>query len=220
MHRTTLVLLSIMMVLFMTACSTEPAATPEPAQEDPELVDTPIPPTPEPTATPEPKQLPETSVTAMLGTAPDTTYKVDLPSFAPMTIEEGDLPAEPGQIEARWYVDGERYVVAYVGLDYVEGDFLCPGNSILTAAGFLHVSNAPTDEGACEGFPTLTNDPAVGPVVCQGELIYVTAIPSTEQGLLFGTLEALNADGDLVGLTSNVQSIPEMPVIDLAEFCG
>jgi hypothetical protein len=220
MRRLLFFIFSIVLLVMLAACSSSPAATPEPAQEDPGPVDTPIPPTPEATATPEPKQLPETSVLAVLGTAPDTTYKVDLPSFAPMTIEQGDLPAEPGQVEARWYVAGDRYVVAYVGLDYAPGDFLCPGNSILTAAGFLHVSNAPTDDGACEGFPTLTNDPVVGPVVCQGELLYVTAIPSSEQGLLFGTLEALTEDGDLVGLTSNIQSAAEMPVLDLDDFCG
>ena len=38
MHRTSFVILSIMLVLFMAACSTGPAATPEPAQEDPEPI--------------------------------------------------------------------------------------------------------------------------------------------------------------------------------------
>lgn len=90
----------------------------------------------------------------------------------------------------------------------------------MTNAGFLHVSNSPTDEGACEGFPTLTDDPEVGPVLCQGSLLYVTAIPSTEQGMLFGTLEALSEDGALIGLTSAVESSPDLPVIDLEEFCG
>ena len=203
------------------ACSSTPAATTEPEQDAaPVPSDTPIPPTPEPTLPPEPKKLPDTPSSALLGVEPNTTYKVELGTFAALPFEESDLPAAPGAVTAQWYIAGDRYVVAYEGLEYSEGDSLCPGNSILTAAGFLHVSNAPTDEGACEGFPTLTSDPDVGPVVCQGSLLYVTAIPSTEQGMLFGTLEALSEDGALIGLTSAVESSPDIPVIDLAEFCG
>jgi hypothetical protein len=203
------------------ACSSTPAATTEPEQEaTPVPSDTPVPPTPEPTLPPEPKELPDTPVSAVLGVEPNTTYKVELGTFVALPFEESDLPAAPGDVTAQWYIAGDSYVVAYAGLDYAEGDLLCPGNSILTGAGFLHVSNAPTDEGACEGFPTLTSDSEVGPVVCQGTLLYVTAIPSTEQGMLFGTLEALTADGGLIGLTSAVESSLDIPVIDLEEFCG
>ncbi len=219
MRRTLFLTIGIFMITLLAACSSSPQATPEPAQAEGPM-DSPVPPTPEPTMTPESKQLPDTPVTALLGTEPNTTYKVDLTTFGPLTLEEGDLPAEPGQVEARWYKADDRYVVAYVGVNYAAGDFLCPGNSILTSGGFLYVSNAPTDEGACEGFPTLTADPEVGPILCQGELLYVTAIPSTEQGMLYGTLEALTEEGDLVGLTSSVQSSTDIPEIDLEEFCG
>jgi hypothetical protein len=220
MRKASIALGILLVVLLVAACSSAPANTPDAAPEEAESEPTPVPPTPEPTATPEPMQLPDTPVTALLGVEPNTTYKVDLPSFQALAVEEGDLPAAPGQVEARWYKSGERYVVAYSGLNYIEGDFLCPGNSIFTASGFLHVSNAPTDEGACEGFPTLTSDPDVGPRVCQGELVYMTAIPSSLQGMLFGTLEALTEDGDLVGLTSSVQSTEDIPELDLDEFCG
>lgn len=203
------------------ACSSTPAATTEPEPEaTPVPSDTPVPPTPEPTLPPEPKELPDTPISAVLGVEPNTTYKVEFGTFAALPFEESDLPAAPGDVTAQWYIAGDRYVVAYAGLDYSEGDFLCPGNSILTNAGFLHVSNSPTDEGACEGFPTLTDDPEVGPVLCQGALLYVTAIPSTEQGMLFGTLEALSEDGALIGLTSAVESSPDIPEINLEELCG
>lgn len=203
------------------ACSSTPAATTEPEPEaTPVPQDTPIPPTPEPTLPPEPKGLPDTPISAVLGVEPNTTYKVELGTFAALSFEESDLPAVPGEVTARWYIAGDRYVVAYAGFDYAEGDFLCPGNSILTGAGFLHVSNAPTEEGACEGFTTLTTDPEVGPIVCQGSLLYVTAIPSDQQGMLFGTLEALSEDGALIGLTSAVESSLDIPLIDLEEFCG
>lgn len=203
------------------ACSSTTAATTEPEPEaTPIPSDTLVPPTPEPTLPPEPKELPDSPISAVLGVEPNTTYKVERGTFAAMPFEESDLPAAPGDVTAQWYITGDRYIVAYDGLEYSEGDSLCPGNSILTGAGFLHVSNAPTDEGACEGFPTLTSDPEVGPVVCQGALLYVTAIPSTEQGMLFGTLEALSEHGALIGLTSAVESSPDIPVIDLEEFCG
>lgn len=166
------------------------------------------------------KELPNTSTSALLGVEPNTTYKVDMATFASLAFDESELPAAPGAVTAQWYTSAGRYVVAYVGLDPLETDFLCPGNSILTDAGFNFVSNAPTEEGACEGFPTLTTDPKVGPIVCQGSLLYVTAIPSDQQGMLYGTLEALTGDGALIGLTSEVQSSPDIPEINLEEFCG
>ena len=221
MSKLSLWLIVLAGLVVLGACSSTPAATKEPEKEaTPVPSDTPVPPTPEPTLPPEPKELPDTPSSAVLGVEPNTTYKVELGTFAAMPFEESDLPAAPGAVTAQWYIAGDRYVVAYAGLDYAEGDFLCPGNSILTGAGFLHVSNAPTEEGACEGFTTLTTDPEVGPIVCQGSLLYVTAIPSDQQGMLFGTLEALTADGGLIGLTSAVESSPDIPAIDLAEFCG
>jgi hypothetical protein len=141
-------------------------------------------------------------------------------TFGSLAFEESELPAAPGAVTAQWYTSGGRYVVAYVGLDLSETGSLCPGNSILTGAGFSNVSNAPTEEGACEGFTTLTTDPEVGSIVCQGSLLYVTAIPSDQQGMLYGTLEALTGDGALIGLTSAVQSSPDIPEINLEEFCG
>jgi hypothetical protein len=206
-------------LLSLGACSTSAPATDSVDVAAPLPTDTPVPPTEEPTPVP-PKALPDTPVSAVLGTEAGSTYKVDLPSFAAMTFEDADLPAVPGSVTAQWYVASDRYVVAYAGLDLAESGAVCPGNSILTGAGFQHVSNAPTEEGACEGFPTLTTDPEVGPVVCQGAVVYVTAIPSDLQGTLFGTPEALTEEGDLVGLTSTVQSVPDMPVLDLVEFCG
>ncbi len=195
------------------ASDTIPESTPKPSE-------TPIPPTIEPTVTSStPKELPHTSTSALLGVEPNTTYKVDMATFASLAFDESELPAAPGAVTAQWYTSGGRYVVAYVGLDLSETGPLCPGNSILTGAGFSNVSNAPTKEGACEGFTTLTTNPEVGPIVCQGALLYVTAIPSDQQGMLFGTLEALTGDGALIGLTSSVQSSPDIPEINLEEVC-
>ena len=84
----------------------------------------------------------------------------------------------------------------------------------------MFVSNVPTEEGACEGFATLTTDPDVGLLVCGDTVLYVTAIPADQQGALFGTIEKLVDGGDaLIGLTSTAQSSPDIPEIDLDEFC-
>ena len=204
------------------ACSSASAPTTDTIPEStPKPTKTSIPPTVEPTATSStPKELPHTSTTALLGVEPNTTYKIDMATFESLAFEESELPVALGAVTAQWYTSAGRYVVAYVGLGLSETGPLCPGNSILTGAGFSNVSNAPTEEGACEGFPTLITDPEVGPIVCQGSLLYVTAIPSDQQGMLFGTLEALTGDGAIIGLTSSVQSSPDIPEINLEELCG
>ena len=204
------------------ACSSTSAPTTDTIPEStPKPTETSIPPTVEPTATSStPKELPHTSTSALLGVEPNTTYKIDMATFESLAFEESELPAAPGAVTAQWYTSAGRYVVAYVGLGLSETGPLCPGNSILTGAGFSNVSNAPTEGGACEGFPTLTTDPEVGPIVCQGSLLYVTAIPSDQQGMLFGTLEALTGDSAIIGLTSSVQSSPDIPEINLEELCG
>lgn len=222
MTKSTLWLFILAGLVALGACSSTSSPTTEPIPEStPKPTQTPKPPTVEPTVTSStPKELPHTSISAVLGVEPNTTYKVDMATFESLAFEESDLPAATGAVTAQWYTSAGRYVVAYVGLDLSKTGPLCPGNSILTAAGFSNVSNAPTEEGACEGFPTLTTDPEVGPIVCQGSLLYVTAIPSDQQGMLFGTIEALTGDGALIGLTSSVQSSPDIPEINLEELCG
>jgi hypothetical protein len=142
-------------------------------------------------------------------------------SFQPLPFEEADLPVPPGSVEAHWYRSEGRYVVAYVGLDLSATGPMCPGNSIQTDQGFQFVSNAPTADGACQGFGTLTDDPEVGPIDCQGTVLYVTAIPSDLQGTLYGTLEQLADEGSaLIGLTSTAATSPDIPELDLGAICG
>jgi hypothetical protein len=228
MKRSKLILVLLTGALVLGACSgssetdakivEEVMATEKPAN-------TPLPPTPEPAATatateePEPVMLPVSMVSAPLGEGDFNQYKVELPGMMPLDFEESDLPAPPGSVTANWFTSGGFYVVAYYGLDLEVSGPLCPGNSILSGGGWLHVSNAPTEEGACEGFPTLTDDPEVGPMDCHGTLFYRTAIPSDLQGTLFGTIEMLDEDGNLVGITSQAESTTEMLEIDLAATC-
>lgn len=225
MSRPAIWLVVVVGFAMVSACSPTSTPIPEPTPTaTTRPADTPIPPTTEPTVAPTTaaaaKELPATSSKAVLGADPQMTYKVDMATSQQLDFDESELPVPPGSVEAHWYTSGGRYVVAYVGLDLSATGPLCPGNSILTDQGFEFVSNAPTEERACEGFTTLTADPEVGPLVCQGTVLYVTAIPSDKQGTLFGTIEMLADDGAaLIGLTSTAESSPDIPEIDLDEFC-
>ena len=221
MKRSKFLLVLLAVALILAACTGSPETDAEVIEEviAEEPADTPVPPTPEPTATEEPVMLPISMVSAVLGEGDFNTYKVSLPGMAPLEFEDNDLPALPGSVTANWFTSGGFYVVAYYGLDLEASGALCPGNSILAGGGWLQISNAPTEEGACEGFPTLTDDPDVGPIDCHGTLFYRTAIPSDLQGTLYGTLEMLDAEGNLVGMTSQAESTTEMLEIDLEAIC-
>ena len=225
MNRSRLIVVLLTGVLVLGACTgsteTDIAIVEEVVAQPTTITNTEVPPTPEPTPTkePEPVMLPVSMVSAPLGEGEINQYKVELPGFMPIDFEESDLPAPPGMVTANWFTSGGFYVVAYFGLDLEASGPLCPGNSILSGGNFQHVSNAPTEDGACEGFPTLTDDPDVGPMDCHGTLFYRTAIPSDLQGTLFGTLEMLDEDGNLAGITSQAESTTEMLEIDLATTC-
>ena len=222
MKRSMLFLALLVLALIIAGCSGS-------AEEDVKIVeeviatekpaDTDVPPTPEPTATEEPVMLPVSMVSAPLGEGDFNTYKLQWPAGNPLDFEDSELPALPGSVSAHWFTSGGFYVVEYYGLDLAGSGPLCPGNSILSGGGWLHVSNSPTEEGACENFVTLTDDPDVGPIDCHGVLFYRTAIPSDLQGTLFGTLEMLDADGNMLGMSSQAESTTEMLEIDLAATC-
>ena len=157
---------------------------------------------------------PATEVTANL----TITYKVG-DTRRPVTFEQSELPIPPATVQAQWYQADGRYVVVYNGLSLEQTGPLCPGNSLRTAAGFLHVSNAPTGEGACQGVTLL--EPPVGVRACGEIVVYVTAIPSDLGGNLFGTVEVYPPDGSIIGLTSVAAVEPDgAPEVDLNTVCG
>jgi hypothetical protein len=139
--------------------------------------------------------LPDTTVTATI----DQPYNTSGDPFRPADL--GGV--EPGDVTARWYVEGDRWVVHYDGLDADATGPLCLGNSAQTAAGFEHVSNAPTEAGACEHFDgTLATDP-VGVRRCGEDVLYLTAIPADVEGVLYASIETqYQTPGSVVGLTS------------------
>ena len=107
-----------------------------------------------------------------------------------------------GQVVVYWYRGAaENYVAVYTGdgIAGAQGQKLCPGNSIFTNDDWIHISNAPSEEGACEWGPE-----GVGSLqVCDhGVWIYETKIPNEEEGELWGSLEWTGADGATTGLTS------------------
>jgi hypothetical protein len=170
------------------------------------------------TATPEAAggaaAFPETPLVADL----TQTYKVRAGAPVPFAAEE--LPVPPGSVQAKWYQAGGSYVVLYAGWSTAVTGPLCPGNSIQTEAGFQHISNAPTHDGACEGATTLAG-PEAGLRPCGDLVVYVTAIPSDLGGNLFGTIERFEADGAIIGVTSVAAVTPgAAPEVDLDAICG
>lgn len=161
------------------------------------------------TAMPEAFSLPDTTVSASL----TTTYKVPDPQGSGPSDDE--LPVASGAVVARWYQSGGKYVVHYQGLSLAESGPLCPGNSISTDSGFLHISNAPTEAGACTGATTLV-PPPTGVKLCGELVLYLTDIPADLAGELFGTIEIYLADGTIIGLTSMATAdAAAAPEIDL-----
>jgi len=102
--------------------------------------------------------------------------------------------------EAHWYQWDGLYVVLYRGYDATDLSPLCPGNSIETSTGFANISNAPypaDQAAACTGAPNITDNAAS----CGSLLYYVTEIPTTNIGNLWGTLELSTSEG-FVGQTT------------------
>jgi len=130
-----------------------------------------------------------------------------------------------GSVEAHWYQWDGVYVVLYRGYDATNMSGICPGNSIEAEGGFADISNSPypsTAEAACEG---ALNIATVGSMSCGGLLYYVTDIPTTTSGNLWGTIELQTGMGFIgqttFGTPANPASAPDfepgLPGYDLPE---
>jgi hypothetical protein len=125
-----------------------------------------------------------------------------------------ELPVPLNTVEAHWYRSGGMYVVVFGGLDLDETGSICPGSSIQTDAGFEHVTNSPTEEGACEGAPTIAGSGA-GVRACGPLLLYITAIPEDTEGDLFASVERYARSGKIIGVTGVVAAdMSAAPEID------
>lgn len=199
-------ILAMLVALVLAACSTsdgggaaEPSEAASPSGDaDPSTTDG---------SASGPAARPPTSAQAAL----TVTYNSSGADF-----DAAEMGVSPGAVTAQWYQAAGFYVVVYEGLDLGESGPLCPGNSIQVASGaFEFVSNAPTEGADCSGFPTLTDDPDVGPLVCDGVVSYRTAIPAGTEGNLFGTLER-PVSGGVMGMTGISSTSGGVPDVDLA----
>lgn len=147
-----------------------------------------------------------TTAEGVQGMIPDPSTGVTLVPYVP----DGEV-ITTGDVFVYWYRDtgGGNYLALYSGpgIAGAEGLGLCPGNSI-AAPDFVNVSNTPVEEGACDGFPT---DTASVQVCSGGVWIYRTAIPGDLEGTLYGSLEWRADDGAVKGLTSQMETTPDMP---------
>ena len=111
------------------------------------------------------------------------------------------FPSE--SVEAHWYQWDGLYVVLYRGFDASDGTSICPGNSTADAAGaYTSISNSPHNGEAdeiCDIAPNFADAPS-GAYSCDSLLYYLTEIPTSAEGTLWGTLELLN--GAIAGHTS------------------
>ena len=132
-----------------------------------------------------------------------------------------DLPFELGSIEVHWYKTDAFIVAIYGGLDPNASEYLCPGNSIRTNAGFEHISNAPVPGADCSNASAIIESvPGVSGVqVCDDLLSYITAIPSNLDGELFGSVEEYPPSGRFVGATGSVVvTAADLPLIEPASL--
>jgi hypothetical protein len=160
-----------------------------------------------PTILPSVPELPDTPLLGVL----DTSY-----TFSGAPLDPELLPAQPGEVTAKWYVAGDVYAVVYEGLD--PSVAACPGNSAQTTAGFDFVSNAALGDTGCSTFPTIIESTDTqGVQVCGDRVSYLTLIPSDMIALLYSSIE-LPVDGDGVGITgfALVEDPATIPAIDPA----
>jgi hypothetical protein len=140
-------------------------------------------------------------------------YKVK-PDGSRVPPRQEELPVPLDTVEAHWYRSGGVYVVVFGGLDLDETGSICPGSSIQTDAGFEHVTNSPTEDGACEGAPTVAGSGA-GVRACGPLLLYITAIPEKTEGDLFASVERYARSGKIIGVTGVVAAdMSAAPEID------
>jgi hypothetical protein len=140
-------------------------------------------------------------------------YKVR-PDGSRVPPREDELPVPIGSVEAHWYRSSGVYVVAFGGLDLEEAGAVCPGTSIQTDAGFEHVTNSPTEEGACEGAENIAGSDA-GVRSCGPLVLYITEIPEDTEGDLFVTVERYEDNGRIIGVTGVVEAdMAAAPAID------
>jgi hypothetical protein len=124
---------------------------------------------------------------------------------------EGEELFVSNSVEGHWYQWDGFYVVLYRGFDASSGVAMCPGNSInVEGEGWIFVSNSPHvgDAGeVCVG-ATVADGAAMS---CDSFLYYVTLIPTSEQGSLYGSLELSDGAGWAGHTSEAIADLPSTP---------
>ena len=137
--------------------------------------------------------------------------------FTTGQFDAATMGVEPGGATAEWFKAEGFYVVFFNGVSTADTGPLCPGASLATNT-FEFVSNAASAGADCSTFPTLSDDPTVRALECNGSIAYRTAIPADSAGILFGTLEK-PVDGGIMGITSlSDSSLGEIPEVDVGQL--
>jgi hypothetical protein len=156
-----------------------------------------------------PKEMAASELTAPLNGG----YKVK-PDGSRVPPTQRELPVPLGTVTAHWYRSDGVYVVVFAGLDLEETGPVCPGSSIQTDGGFEHVTNSPTEQGACEGAPNVAPSGS-GSRICGPLVLYVTEIPDDAEGDLFASIERYADGGKIVGVTGVIGADPSAaPQVD------
>jgi hypothetical protein len=177
------------------------------------------------TSTPARTSTTSTATTAEPGELPGSPLRAALDSTYPTgAFDEEQFGVAPGSVTAAWYSSDDRWAVHYDGLTPDDAVGKCPGNSIQVDGGFEHVSNSPYGALACAGYENL--ETYEGTILPPGSLflcnetaiVYVTEIPLSTEGTLWGSLEQVLDDGTVQGMTSMVvANAADAPEIDVSE---
>ena len=136
--------------------------------------------------------------------------------YDPALTDEFTQYLGENEVTVEWYAGDGTYTAVYQGLDLTALPPLCPGNSVETGPGsFENVSNAPTEDGGCDGVTT----PEGELEVCGDVVVYTTQIPLDAEGTLYGTIDFVEGGQQVGGGTGTVEADPNAPPFNRDDVC-
>jgi predicted esterase len=166
---------------------------------------------------------PDATASEPISATLDTPFRFDEQGSLPAG-DTSALPVEPDVVSVRWYGFRGWYTAVFEGIAERDAAGLCFGASIQNASTrrFEHISHSSLEPTAC-------NDRGIGADVlgafvpgaraCEGELSYVTRIPTDLPGVLVASLTVFPGDGTGLGLSSAARAgADEPPEIDASRL--
>jgi hypothetical protein len=126
------------------------------------------------------------------------------------TYGSGEPVVAVDTVTVHWYQADGNYVAVYTGEGLADLPPVCPGNSLSLPDGttFDHISNAPSQDGGCEGIDSTITELRN----CETAWIHPTAIPVDSEGVLYASISSPDTTAGVLGFTV---VDPEVPEIDL-----